>query len=112
MDRSLDDGRISICWESSRPILNLPKVVEYWLPPENCKTCTYTSPSKPTSLTKINDQTFFCCAQFDLGCPLLLSANDPSSNYVLMLLDVLDYCKEHVLHVPLAYRRHVPQSVT
>jgi hypothetical protein len=29
-----------------------------------------------------------------------------------MLLDVLDYCKEHVLHVPLAYQRHVPQSVT
>ena len=22
---------------NSRPILNLPKVVEYWLPPENCK---------------------------------------------------------------------------
>ena len=86
-------------------MLNLPKVVESWLPPENCH---LTDPSHQ----KKNNQTFFCCAQFDLGCHLLLSVNDPSSNYVLMLLDVLGYCKEHVLHVPLAYRHHVPQSVT
>jgi hypothetical protein len=37
-------------------------VVEYWLPPENCKDMHIIYvPIKPTRLTKKNDRTFLLC---------------------------------------------------
>ncbi len=50
------------------------------------------------SQTKCN-RTSFCCLPFHLGYPPLLSTDNPSSNDFLMLLGILDYCKEHVLHL-------------
>jgi hypothetical protein len=43
-----------------------------------------------------------CSLPFHVGYPPLLSADDPSSNSLLVLLDNLDYCKERILRLPLA----------